>query len=165
MHWTDRLHRHLIAITDMVNRFDVDARLLAASGVKLDRALYPLLSRMVIHPGLSAIELANIIGRDHSTVSRQVTKLEEQGLICREPSSRDRRVRYLVLTAEGRALVARIGSVRRGWMERHFSDWSAEDRETLLDLMDRMLDADAAPDFGSGTPDTRPPDELPRKIA
>ncbi len=165
MHWTDRLHRHLIAITDMVNRFDVDARLLAASGVKLDRALYPLLSRMVLYPDLSAIELANIIGRDHSTVSRQVTKLEEQGLIRREPSSRDGRVRDLVVTAEGRSLVARIGSVRREWMERHFSDWRAEDREGLLDLMGRMLDADAAPDFGSVIPDVSTSDERARKSA
>ena len=165
MHWTDRLHRHLIAVTDLVNRFDVDARLLAASGVKLDRALYPLLSRMVIYPDLSAIELANIIGRDHSTVSRQVTKLEEQGLIRREPSSRDRRVRHLVVTAEGRALVDRIGSVRRVGMERHFADWRADERTTLLDLMDRLLGADAAPDFGSVIPDVSPSDKPARKSA
>lgn len=165
MHWTDRLHSHLIAITDLVNRLDVDARLLAASGVKLDRALFPLLSRIALHQGRSAIELANIVGRDHSTVSRQLAKLEEQGLIRREPSSRDRRVRHLVATAKGQALVDRIGSVRREWMERHFCDWQAVERTALLDLMDRMLGADGPNNLRSGLSDIGPADELSGKTA
>ena len=61
MHWTDRLHRQLIAISDLVNRFDVDARLMAESGIKLDRALYPLLSRIDLNPDIILIDLANLV--------------------------------------------------------------------------------------------------------
>lgn len=140
-HWTDTLHRQLLAIADLVSRFDVDARLLLASGVKLDRALFPLLSRIELHSGISSIELANLVGRDHSTVSRQVAKLEEQRLITRTADPADRRVRRLSVTAAGDQLVSRIRRVRRKWIERHFNEWNEEERAQLLMSMARMLDS------------------------
>jgi DNA-binding MarR family transcriptional regulator len=140
MHWTDTLHRQLIAIADLVSRFDVDARLLLASGVKLDRALFPLLSRIELHSGISSIELANLVGRDHSTVSRQVAKLDEQGLITRTPDTKDRRIRRLSPTPAGKQLIERIRGVRREWIERHFNEWSDEEREQLLTSMAKLLE-------------------------
>ncbi len=142
MHWTDRLHRQLIAISDLVNRFDVDARLMAESGIKLDRALYPLLSRIDLNPDIILIDLANLVGRDHSTVSRQVAKLESQGLVIRTPNAKDRRVQHLTSSQTGQALIARIRAVRQAWMEEHFRDWNDKDRTKLISLMGRMLDSE-----------------------
>ena len=140
MHWADDLHRKLIAISDLTNRFDVDAKLLAGSGVKLDRALFPLLSRIGLHPPMSTVELANLVGRDHSTVSRQISKLEELGLINRLPSKEDQRVRLLAPSRKGRSLLTRVDDVRRCWMEDHFRDWSVKDRDQLLKLMSRLME-------------------------
>lgn len=61
----------------MFNRLDVDARLLAASGVKLDRAPFPLLSRIAMNADMNVAELANIVRRDHLVVSRQIIKTEK----------------------------------------------------------------------------------------
>jgi DNA-binding MarR family transcriptional regulator len=147
MHWTDALHQHLIAISDLVNRVDVDLRLLADSGVKLDRALFPLLSRIDLHPDIIPTELANLVGRDHSTVSRQVAKLVELGLVTRRQNDTDGRVQHLLPSEAGKALVAQVRTKRRAWMERHFASWSAPDRDRLLTLMAAML----APESSQGS--------------
>jgi len=126
MDWQDRLYRSLIAVADLINRLDVDARLLAAAGVKLDRALFPLLARVAMTPDINVAEMANIVGRDHSTVSRQVIRLEELGLIVRLPDPEDSRSRRLVLSAQGQEIMARIAEIRRQWMEAHFQSWRAK---------------------------------------
>ncbi|NJR80076.1 MarR family winged helix-turn-helix transcriptional regulator [Sphingomonas corticis] len=146
MHWTDRLHPLLIGVSDVVNRLDVDTRLLAASDVKLDRALFPLLSRLALHEPMNTVELANLVGRDHSVVSRQVAKLEALELVERVPDERDRRARLLKPSAAGRELLARVAVARRRWMEADFRAWPDEDIETLIALVGRMLDGLGSPD-------------------
>ncbi|WP_430425018.1 MarR family winged helix-turn-helix transcriptional regulator [Phenylobacterium sp.] len=140
MHWTDRLHRALIGISDRVNRLDLDARLLASSGVQLDRALFPLLSRLALNPDFNVAELANLVGRDHSTVSRQIVRLEQLGLLTRRSDPSDQRSRQLTLTVAGRNLLAQVAAVRRRKMEEHFADWNEADRDRLIELMNAMLD-------------------------
>lgn len=142
MHWTDRLHSAALSITDFVNRSDIDARLLADSGVKLDRALFPLLSRISIAGEISTVALANLIGRDHSTVSRQTKKLEELGLVLRVPNPNDARTRHLVPSKTGKALIGKVREVRRRMLEKHLSDWSDQDRETLISLLEKMVGSD-----------------------
>ncbi len=150
MHWTDQLHRAVIAISDRVNRLDLDARLLAASGVKLDRALFPLLSRIAMNTNMTVADVANLAGRDHSTVSRQVVKLEQLGLLVRTADPNDQRAHHLALSKAGSEMLARIAKVRRKWMEDHFAGWNAADRKRLLELLDRMLTPppEAAPPSG-----------------
>lgn len=139
MHWTDRLHAAVLAIADLVNRSDLDARLLANSGTKLDRALSPLLSRISMAGEIGTVALANLIGRDHSTVSRQVSKLEELGLVKRVPSSGDARMRLLVPSAAGKAQIRKVRDVRRKFFERHFQAWPEHDRDALVVLLERMV--------------------------
>lgn len=140
MDWANRLHRSLIAVADIVNRLDIDARLLAVAGVKLDRALFPLLARVAMSPDINVAEMANVVGRDHSTVSRQIIKLEELGLLVRHPDPGDNRSRRLVLSAQGHEVMARIETIRRQWMEAHFRTWADQDRDHLIELLERMVD-------------------------
>ena len=140
MHWTDKLHAILMGVSDLTNRIDIDARLLAASNVKLDRALLPLLSRLALHEQMSTVELANLVGRDHSTVSRQLAKLEDLALIERVPSSGDRRVRMICPSAKGKALLGAVAKVRRQWIEAHFRDWPREDIDQLISLAGKMME-------------------------
>lgn len=147
MDWIDQLHRLIIGVSDVINRIDVDSRLLAASEVKLDRALFPLLSRIAMHEPLNTVDLANLVGRDHSTVSRQVAKLEECGLIERVPAPNDRRARMLVTSKAARDLMSKVTEVRRRWMEEHFSEWSQAERDQLIRLMTRMMEPRAPSPF------------------
>ncbi len=139
MDWTDRLHRSLIFVADFVNRHDIDARIIAASGVKLDRALFPLLSRVAMRPDFTVAELANVVGRDHSTVSRQIVKLEQLGLIDRTVDPSDSRARRLTLSEQGKAMMAKIEPIRRQWIEDHFQGWATKDRDRLVTLLEEMM--------------------------
>lgn len=139
MHWTDRLHRSLISVADLVNRHDIDARIIAASGVKLDRALFPLLARVAMSPDINVAELANVVGRDHSTVSRQIVKLEQLGLIDRTVDPADSRARRLRLSATGEAMMAKIEPIRRQWIEDHFRAWTTRDRDQLVQLLEELM--------------------------
>lgn len=58
--------------------------------------------------GITQIELANRLGLDASSLVRQVDLLEQRGLISRKIDPRDRRLRRICLTDEGRAEVLRI---------------------------------------------------------
>lgn len=139
MDWTDRLHRSLITIADLVNRHDVDARIIAAADVKLDRALFPLLARVAMSPDMNVAELANVVGRDHSTVSRQIVRLEQLELIIRTVDPDDSRVRRLTLSEQGKAMMAKIEPIRRQWIRDHFRDWAKGDRDRLVQLLQEMV--------------------------
>lgn len=137
-HWTDELHAILLEVTGVMNRPDVDARFLARTGVKLDRALFPLLTRIGAAGPIGAVDLAALVGRDHSTVSRQLAKLEELGLVERNPSVSDGRVRLLEPSAAGKRMLADFARTRRKLLEEHFKDWSAQERTQLIQLLKKM---------------------------
>lgn len=44
------------------------------------------------------VELADRVGRDYTTVSRQVAKLEETGLAKRQKNAKDKRINEAVIT-------------------------------------------------------------------
>ncbi|CAH0274106.1 hypothetical protein SRABI05_03636 [Agrobacterium fabrum] len=52
-------------------------------GIALNRALFPLLVMIERLGPIGIVDLADCVGRDYTTVSRQVSKLEEFGLVTR----------------------------------------------------------------------------------
>lgn len=129
------LHGALLDIFSVMNRPQPDEMLLSAAGVKLDRALFPLLVGIARFGPIGVVDLAERGGRDHTTVSRQVAKLEALGLIARVGSDADRRVRLATLTPDGKAVIARIDAARMRIGRAVFSDWPAEDIATLARLL------------------------------
>jgi len=141
LHWTDELHAYLLRVSGTMNNPDIDARFVARAGVKLDGSLFPLLSRLGAAEPMGAVELAGLVGRDHSTVSRQVAKLEELGLVERRHSATDGRIRLLQPTAAGKRMLAEFARTRRRMMEDRFQDWSVQDRNELLRLLRKLTSA------------------------
>lgn len=85
-------------------------------------------------------EIASFLHCDNSNVTGIVDVLEERGLARRRPSERDRRVKLIELTAEGRRVRARlIEAVERppAWLQR----LSEADQLALRDLLERAADA------------------------
>jgi DNA-binding MarR family transcriptional regulator len=137
-HWSDDLHAVFLQLNGYMNRPDLDSAFLAHADVKLDRALYPLLLRIGYAGPISVVDLAGLVGRDHSTVSRQVGKLESLGLVERHVVADDQRIRLLKPTAAGREMLAIFSKVRRRLLDKLVGDWSAEERHLLLDLLQRL---------------------------
>ncbi len=136
--WADDLHAVLLRIHGYMNRPDLDQAFLAGAGVKLDRALFPLLTRIGLSHPIGVVELAGLVGRDHSTVSRQVAKLEALGLVERQAAKGDQRVRLLEPSAAGRKMLDEFSAARRRFVEQRLGCWTDEERSTLLELLKRL---------------------------
>jgi DNA-binding MarR family transcriptional regulator len=136
--WSDELHAVLLQLNGYMNRPDLDQAFLARAGVKLDRALFPLLTRIGLSHPISVVELAGLVGRDHSTVSRQAAKLEAQGLVERRASKGDQRVRLLEPSPAGWRMLDQFAATRRKFVSKRMGDWTDGDRRLLLSLLRRF---------------------------
>jgi DNA-binding MarR family transcriptional regulator len=67
---------------------------------------YAVLQTVCNAPGIDQRTLAGAIGQDTSTIGGVVDRLEARGLVQRNASADDRRVRLLTLTDAGHALLA-----------------------------------------------------------
>jgi len=128
----------LMAFLASPQRDDV---LLREAGVSLDRALFPLLIRLSAAGPVGVAALADQVGRDHTTISRQLAKLEALGLIARQDDASDRRIRIARLTAAGEAVVLAITDARRRLLSRALAEWSDADLADLATLNRRFVDA------------------------
>jgi len=136
----DALGRTLVDMMSFFASPQRDDALLREAGVELDRALFPLLVRLGMQGPLGVAELADQVGRDHTTVSRQLAKLETLKLVVRPDSSDDRRRRVAQLTAAGRRIVQAIVSARRRLLTQALASWSDKDLAALADLNRRFAD-------------------------
>ncbi len=76
--------------------------------------------------------VAEELGMDVTTFSRQVKSLEVKGLVARRVSPDDRRVSLLGVTAAGDEVVARIDSYMADRVEWMFSSMTSFERETVV---------------------------------
>lgn len=72
-----------------------------------------------------------------------VDALEDRGLVERQPDPTDRRATAVVLTPEGRRLVAVIGAARRDAQADFLASLSEDDRSELDRILRLLVDRDA----------------------
>jgi DNA-binding MarR family transcriptional regulator len=135
------LHGALLDIVGAMNRPQRDEILIREAGIPLDRALFPLLVGVERFGPIGIVELADRAGRDYTTVSRQVAKLESLGLVDRRSSATDKRVREAVITVKGKAMTDLVDSARDRMGRAIFERWSAQDVDDLVRLTRRFADA------------------------
>jgi DNA-binding MarR family transcriptional regulator len=135
------LHDALLDIVSVMNEPQRDVALLKEEGIKLDRALFPLLVGIARFGPIGVVDLAARAGRDHTTVSRQVAKLESLGLVERQPGAGDKRVREALVSSSGQAMVDRVDAARERIGRAVLSSWEESELDDLVRLMRRFADA------------------------
>lgn len=135
------LHRSLIEIVSVMNQPERDAVMLKAAGLSLERALFPLLVLVERLGPIGVVDLAGRVGRDYTTVSRQVARLEELSLVSRQGSATDRRVREATITPRGKAGTEAVDRAREQMAISLFKDWSENDFDQLIRLMGKLAEA------------------------
>lgn len=135
------LHRSMIEITSMMNRPERDVELLNRAGLSLERALFPLLVLIERLGPIGVVELAARVGRDYTTVSRQVARLEELGLVDRRSSATDKRVREAIITPQGKAATDALDTAREEMAVTMFRNWGRKDFDDLARLMRMLVDS------------------------
>jgi DNA-binding MarR family transcriptional regulator len=124
-----------------MNRPQRDEVLIKEAGIPLDRALFPLLVGIARFGPIGIVDLADRVGRDYTTVSRQVAKLESLALVARHGSAADRRVREAVITPKGKAMTDLVDAAREKIGRAIFATWDAHDIDELVRLMRKFADA------------------------
>ena len=101
---------------------------------------YASLIAIHTHPGIDATRLSAMIAFDRSTLGNVIERLEAKGLIERQPSPDDKRVKLLYLTRSGAALLRVIApSVDRA-QARMLQPLKPADRKTLMTLLSQLVD-------------------------
>ena len=135
------LHRAVVDIVSVMNQPQRDEALIREAGIPLDRALFPLLVGIERFGPIGVVELADRVGRDYTTVSRQVAKLEGLDLVERREGGADRRVREAVVTRKGKAMTDLVDAARERIGRGIFETWDRHEMDGLVRLMRQFADA------------------------
>ena len=116
-----------------------------STGVKphraLDRAAYVILRRLERDGMLNVSALAAALNLDGSTVTRQLTALQNDGLIERHPDPKDGRGTVIEATELGLKQVAAVSKARRAVYGSVLHGYTHEERQQLADALERFTTA------------------------
>jgi DNA-binding MarR family transcriptional regulator len=106
--------------------------------LEVDRAGYLALRMLEAMGPVSTKALARALNLDASTVTRQISALENAGFVERCPDPSDGRSSTIVLTDEGQRTMTGVEQERRQVMEALVSEWTESDKETLGRALSRL---------------------------
>ena len=104
----------------------------------LDRAAYLLLRKLDADGPQQISAIAAALGLDGSTVTRQVSALERDGLVRRVRSESDGRAIVVTPTAEGLRRMTGVKNARHDLSEHILAGWGEPDRADLARLLARL---------------------------
>ncbi|MFF4602535.1 MarR family winged helix-turn-helix transcriptional regulator [Streptomyces sp. NPDC001339] len=119
-------------------RTQLHRKLTEGAGEAVDELTYPVLSALARTGPCSAADLAPDVGLDRSGVTRRASRLEDAGLIRREPDPTDRRAHLLVLTEQGRLTVAELRTRLAAHITASLSSWPPGEAETFARQLRRF---------------------------
>jgi len=92
-------------------------------------------------PGIDQRTLSGVIALDTSTIGGVIDRLEGRGLLRRNPSDHDRRVRLLTPTAEGEALLQAIEPMMLRAQERILSPLRENEKREFMRMIKTLVNA------------------------
>lgn len=129
---------HMIAaVNDKVNRYLVQE--LKSHNIKgIAPSHGDLIGALCLVDQMTMKELAACINKDKSTVTALVKKLIDLGYIKKEVDPNDNRVSLVSLSDKGRSIKPDILDISKKMRERAFRHLSGKDRQTLVELLDKV---------------------------
>jgi DNA-binding MarR family transcriptional regulator len=101
---------------------------------------YAALSAAKRQPGMDQRTLASSIGFDTSTIGGVIDRLERRGLIERQASDTDRRVRLLVVTAAGAELLQQLTKPVMKSQQRILAPLPAKQRDEFIAMLTTLVE-------------------------
>ena len=131
--------------------FTVFSSLRRASS-KGDAATLALLNIVAAHPKVRPSDIASALGVNQSSITRQMQKFEQRGLVRLSASAEDGRSCHILLTTAGRTEMRRLQSIGLDRFALFVKDWEARDVQKLTHLLARfeMSKAAAGPHVSRG---------------
>ena len=132
------LIKSLVSIVSFFNRTDRDKKFVKAAGIDLEATSFQLFVTIGRMQPTNVSDLANMMGKSHSSVSRQIDKLEKGGLIVTRDSEKDARIRSIQLSKQGTELTKTIDTTRLKEIKMVMSDWSDDEKKVLLENLQHL---------------------------
>jgi len=126
------------AVMKRLRKLGMDAQPLGAA---VSPAQMSLLDWISASPGCGVQDIAEGMSLTPPTVSVGVRKMEESNLVERKPNPQDGRSVQFFLTRRGQALQRQIQTSHRQKFRRLLAGLTPQEQETLLQLMERALQA------------------------
>lgn len=98
----------------------------------------PYLIRICRAPGLSQEEMARGLYVNKSTAARVIAHLEKAGFVERRPSEEDRRRLLLYPTDKALDALPKVREIVRGWNDYLLEEFTKEEKEALVSMMNRV---------------------------
>ena len=116
-----------------------------AAGLLRELDLHPGQELVLMHlfdrDGQTQSELLASVGLDHSTVSKTLRRMQDAGLLIRQPADHDRRVMVVHLTEKGQAMREPIASMWQTLEETTTRNLSPHQAEAVMAAADAIVNA------------------------
>lgn len=136
----EELIKSLVTIVTFFNRTDRDKIFVKKAGINLEATSFQLFVTIGRIQPTNVSDLANVLGKSHSSTSRQIDKLEKLGYIKTKNDEIDARIRSISLSEHGKQVTEIINKTRLDNIERALSTWSEEDKKNLFNSLDHLAD-------------------------
>ncbi|MGB3243784.1 MAG: MarR family transcriptional regulator, partial [Sulfitobacter sp.] len=117
-------------------------RRLKAAGHDITPVQFSALQTLADHTGLDQSSLASLIAYDPATIGGVVKRLEQKGLIRRQPNEKDRRAFILCLTASGKSLLDDISPIVSALQADILSNLTGGEKVDFVNLLKKALHSD-----------------------
>ncbi|HZD60651.1 MAG TPA: MarR family transcriptional regulator [Anaerolineae bacterium] len=125
-----------------VRRFGIlDASITNVCCENISIAQSHILYEIERQPNSSMQQIAEVLGTDITTFSRQIKSLERKSLIEKNPDREDRRFHRLSLTSEGKRIKKQIDHKMHDYINQVFSHMSEFEREIVVQSIKLLNDA------------------------
>lgn len=125
-----------VVANDAAKTFDTE---LKKHGLTL--ALWPTLMCLWEEEGVTQRDIAQKSKVENSTTTRTLDKLENLGLVERQPDPNSRRAFRIYLTNEGRALKETLVPIPMAINQKLLSSLEPEERDEIIRLLQKMVAA------------------------
>jgi len=132
----DGLPGHLLR---RMHQISVGIFMAEAEKINLTPIQFAALQAVSQHPGIDQKTLAQSIALDTSTIGGVIDRLEARGLIERQASKEDRRVRLLTLSKEGQKTLKLAIPMMLRAQEKILSPLSESDKKIFMKLLNQLV--------------------------
>lgn len=135
-----RLQEAMAKIVWWLGRAESRAVVLGDAGRDLSPIDEHLVRTVLANGPVRITDLAVWQGVDKSTITPQVRRLEQRGLVKRSPDPGDGRAALLTVTVKGRRTCERMDATAVAFISDALQEWPEEDREAFAALFSRFAE-------------------------
>ena len=107
---------------------------------ELTKPQYAVLRSIAENPGIEQVQLTDVAISSKATLAEMLARLETRGLLLREADPADKRRRFITLTTEGKAVLAKTQPLGQQVDTEFLSRLSPDDQQHLVRLLKSMME-------------------------